>query len=133
MWMAHQSAIKEAQTSLKSRAVTSIAAWPAPADPLFWQAAARSADATYGRNVNLSNREEQWRELPALDPKLADALRQSSDARIFLDFMRYGYADVQQRSGGTTVVSLRDLRFDLRMRVELDRELRVTSAEVRWF
>jgi hypothetical protein len=28
---------------------------------------------------------------------------------------------------------LRDLRFDLRMHVELDSELNVTNVEVRWF
>lgn len=133
MWMAHGSAMKEAQNSLKVGGVISMAVWPAPANPLLWQAAAATSDAVYTRNIDLSNRQEQWRELPALDPKLADALRRSSEGRIFLDFMRYGTADVEARADGTTVVSLRDLRFELRMRVELDRELNVTSADVRWF
>src|SRR5262249_37156164 len=133
MWMGHQSALKEAQTSLRVAGATSVAAWPAPANPLYWQAAASSGDATYARSVNLSNRMEQWRELPTLDPKLANALRQSRDARVFLDFVRYVTANVEQRADGTTAVALRDLRFDLRMRVELDRDMTVTSAEVRWF
>jgi hypothetical protein len=47
--------------------------------------------------------------------------------------MRYGTANVEERADGTTVVALRDLRFDLRMRVELDPAMNVTSAEVRWF
>ncbi len=133
MWMTHQSAMKEAQNSLKVVGVTSMAVWPAPANPLLWQAAAKTSDAVYTRNVDLSNRQEQWRELPALDPKLEDALRRSNEARGFLDFMRYGTASVEARPDGTTVIALRDLRFDLRMRVELDREMNVTSVEVRWF
>jgi inner membrane protein len=133
MWMAHQSAMKVAQNSLKVGGVSSMAVWPLPANPLLWQAAANRSDTVYTRNVNLSDREEQWRELPALNTKLADALRQSSEARSFLDFVRFGTARVEEQSDGTTVVALRDLRFDLRMRVELDREMGVTSADVRWF
>ena len=110
-----------------------MSVWPAPANPLLWQAAGKNGDAVFTRDVNLSNRQEQWRELPALDPKLADALRQSSEPRTVLDFTRYGTANVEQRPDGTTVVALRDLRFNLRMRVELDRDLTVTSTEVRWF
>lgn len=133
MWMAHGSAMKEARNSLKVEGVVSMAVWPTPANPLLWQAAATTSDAVYTRNIDLANRQAEWRELPALDAKLADALRRSNEARIFLDFMRYGTTNVEQRADGTTVVALRDLRFDLRMRVELDREMNVTSSEVRWF
>ena len=133
MWMAHQSAKREAQSSLKVGGVVSIGVWPAPANPLLWQAAAQTSDAVYTRNINLTNRQEQWLEQPVLDPKLEDALRRSHDGRVFLDFMRYGSASVEQKADGATIVALRDLRFDLRMRVELDRELNVTSSEVRWF
>lgn len=133
MWMAHQSAMKEARASLKVAGVTSMSVWPAPANPLMWQAAAQTSDAVYARNINLADKQEKWSELPALDPKLADALRQSNDGRIFLDFMRYGTANVEAKADGTTVVSLRDLRFNLTMRVELDRNMTVTSAEVNWF
>jgi hypothetical protein len=133
MWMTHQSAMKEAQNSLKVGGVTSMAVWPAPANPLLWQAAAKTADAVYIRNINLYDRQEQWRELPVLDAKLADALRSSNEARSFLDFMRYGTASVEERPDGTTVIALRDLRFNLRMRVEVDREMTVTSVEVHWF
>lgn len=133
MWMAHQSAMKEALNSFKAGAVTSMAVWPALANPLFWQAAAKTSDSVYVRNIDLSNRQEAWQELPALDPKLAQALRRSNEARVFLEFMRYGTANVEERADGKTVVELRDLRFNLRMRAELDREMNVTSAEVRWF
>lgn len=133
MWMAHQSAMKEALNSIKVSGVTSMAVWPAPANPLFWQAAAKTSDAVYIRNVDLSNPQEAWQELPVLDEKLAEALRRSKQARVFLDFIRYGTANVQERADGNTVVELRDLRFNLRMRAELDRDMTVTSAEVRWF
>ena len=133
MWMAHQSAVKQARNSLKVEQVTSIAAWPTPANPLLWQAAATTGDAVYIGNIDLYNRREDWHELPALDPKLSAVLRSSNEARSFLDFMRYGTADVEQRPDGTTVVALRDLRFDLRMQVELDSELKITDVAVRWF
>ena len=133
MWMAHQSAMKEAHNSLKAGGVTLMAVWPAPANPLLWQAAAKTSDAVYTRNIDLSNRQGEWLELPVLDPKLTEVLRSSNDARVFLDFMRYGTANVEVRPDGTTVVALHDLRFNLRMRVEIDREMTVTSTEVRWF
>jgi inner membrane protein len=132
MWMAHGSAMKEAQNTLKVEGVVSMSVWPVLANPLMWQAAAKTGDAVYIRNIDLTNRQEQWRELPALEPALADALRRSNEGRVFLEFMRYGTANVEERSDGTTV-TLRDLRFDLRMRVELDREMNVTSSDVRWF
>jgi inner membrane protein len=133
MWMAHQSALSSAQGSMNSDGVTAFAVWPTPANPLLWQATAKSNEHVYSRSVRLSGDQEEWREMPSLDPKLADALRQSSDARKFLDFMRFGTASVEQRADGVTIVSIRDLRFDLRMRVELDRDMTVRVTEVRWF
>jgi inner membrane protein len=133
MWVAHQTAMKEARNSLKVEGITSMAVWPTPANPLLWQAAAQTSGAVYTRNIDLSHRQDEWRELPVLDPKLADALRRSNEARNFLDFVRYGTASVEVRPEGTTIVALRDLRFDLRMRVELDPEMTVTATEVRWF
>jgi len=133
MWMTHQSAIRQAQNSLNVTGITSIAVWPAPANPLLWQAAAASSDAVYVRNINLYDPQGQWQELPGLDPTISSALRTSNDARKFLDFMRYGTATVEKRPDGTTVVAVRDLRFNLRMNAELDQELTVTSVAVRWF
>jgi inner membrane protein len=133
MWMAHQSALRTAVSSINPERVTAASAWPAPANPLMWQAVAQTNTQVYVRSVSLYGAPDEWRELPALDSKLAEALRQSVDARTFLDFMRYGTATVQQREDGTTVVSMRDLRFDLRMRVELDRDMNVTATQVRWF
>jgi inner membrane protein len=133
MWMAHQTALKEATRSLNVDGVTSVAVWPAPANPLLWQAAATTGDAVYIRNINLASRPGEWRSLPVLDTSLAEALRTSREGRIFLDFMRYGTSSVETLPDGRTVVILRDLRFDLRMRAELDQNMTVTSAEVRWF
>lgn len=133
MWAAHQSAIGEARTSLKADGATSFAAWPTPANPSLWQAVAVADESVYTRTVNLAYRQDQWRELPALDSKIAEALRQSNDPRRFLDFMRYGTASIERRGDGTTIVSLRDLRFDLRMRVELDQQMSVISSQISWF
>jgi hypothetical protein len=134
MWMAHQSAMKEARASLKLPAVTSISVWPAPANPIMWQAVAQTSDAVHVRDINLADKQQdKWRDMPALDPKLADALRQRDDTRAVLDFMRYVTANVETRPDGTTVVSLRDVRFNLTMRVELDANMTVTSTEVNWF
>ena len=133
MWITHQSAMKQARESLKVDGIASMAVWPTPANPLMWQAAAKTTDAVYLSNIDLYNRHENWRELPTLDPKVADAMRTSTEARSFLDFMRYGTANIEERSDGSKVVGIRDLRFDLRMRVELDSELNVTDVDVRWF
>jgi len=133
MWMAHKSALREAQNTLRVAGVTQVAVWPAPANPLFWQAAAKTADAVYVRNIDLTNRLEQWRELPMLDPNIGNALRRSTEARSFLDFLRFGTANVEERSDGTTVVNIRDLRFDLRLNAELDHDLNINFIEVRWF
>lgn len=133
MWMAHQSALKEARASLNVAGVTSIAAWPAPANPLLWQAGAAGDGEVYARNIDLLNRQEQWRPLPALDPQLADALRQSEQARAFLDFARFGSAEVEEKADGAKTVTVRDLRFNLRMRADLDRDLNVGLVDVRWF
>jgi inner membrane protein len=133
MWMAHQSAMKEARASLKVGGVTAMSVWPTPANPLIWQAAARTDESVYVRNINLADRQDKWREMPALDAKLADVLRQQDATRVFLDFVRYGTANVQEHADGTSEVTVRDLRFNLTMRVDLDPNMTVTEAEVSWF
>lgn len=132
MWMAHQSAMKQARTTAPDANVTSIAVWPAPVNPLRWQGAATTAGSVYRSDINLGTRQSEWIELAALDPKFLEPLRQSAEARVFLDFMRYGSANVEERPGGYTI-TLRDLRFNLRMQVEMDSDLTVKSTDVRWF
>jgi inner membrane protein len=132
MWMAHQSALKQAQTSLPDSNVESLAVWPTPVNPLRWQAAATTNHSIYTSDVNLATKQSDWRELNKLDSKFIEPLRQSAEARAFLDFMRYGSANVEERPDGYTV-ELRDLRFNLRMQVQMDRDLTVKSADIRWF
>ena len=132
MWMAHQSALKQAQTSLPDSNVESLAVWPTPVNPLRWQAAAPTNNSVYMGDVNLATKQSEWSELNKLDPKFIEPLRQSAEARAFLDFMRYGSANVEERPDGYTL-ELRDLRFNLRMRVQMDRELTVKSTDIRWF
>ena len=131
MWMAHQSAMKH--NLVRSEGYNQIAAWPTPANPMLWQSVARKEELLYTGYINLIGPAiSEWREAATLDPNLVEALRRSPEARVFLDFTRYAAASVDESADRYTVL-LRDLRFDLRMRVELDRDLNVLSTDVRWF
>ncbi|HKP11123.1 MAG TPA: metal-dependent hydrolase [Blastocatellia bacterium] len=132
MWMAHQSALRHAANPPPAESVSQMAAWPTPANPVPWQAAAAGDDAVFARTVYLTTREGEWLKQPTLDAKFVDALRQSRDGRAFLDFARFYSANVDENGDGY-VITLRDLRFDLRLRAELDHDLNVRSAETRWF
>jgi hypothetical protein len=81
--------------------------------------------------VRLNQDAPEWRELPLLEPQLLDALKRTRYTRDFLDFMRYGAANVEERADGYTV-TLRDLRFNLSLRADIDREMNVVSAHARW-
>ena len=109
-----------------------MAAWPTPANPTLWQAAASSDTAAFTRPVHLLTHEGQWLEQPVLEAKFIEALRQSRDGRAFLDFARFYSANVDESSDGY-IITLRDLRFNLRLRAELDHDLNVKAAETRWF
>ena len=132
MWMAHQSALKQAANPPPAESVRQIAAWPTPANPVLWQAAAASDDTAFMRTLQLITHEGEWRKQPALDAKFVEALRQSRDGRVFLDFARFYSASVDESSSGY-IITLRDLRFDLRLRAELDRDLNILATETRWF
>ena len=132
MWMAHQSALKQAANPPPAESVRQLAAWPTPANSVLWQAAAASDDAAFMRTLQLITHEGEWRKQPALDAKFVEALRQSRDGRVFLDFARFYSASVDESSSGY-IITLRDLRFDLRLRAELDRDLNVLATETRWF
>jgi len=132
MWMAHQSALKHAAHALPAEGVRSLAAWPTPANPALWQSAAADDEKVYTRYVHLASEEDEWREMPALAPRFVEALRQSDEARVFLDFSRFASASVEERADGYTI-ALRDLRFDLRMRVDMDLDLKVVSTDARWY
>ena len=132
MWMAHQSALKQAANVLLVENVTAIAAWPAPANPALWQSVAATDQFVYTHYINLTEKQGRWREFSRLAPKFIEALRQSEEARKFLDFIRFSAATVEEREDGYTV-TVRDLRFDLHLHAELDRDLGVISTDVRWF
>jgi inner membrane protein len=131
MWMAHQSVMRH--NLARAEGYYQIAAWPTPANPTLWQAVAARDEQLHTGYLNLAKPALlEWREVAALDPSLVEALRQSPEARVFLDFSRFAAANVEERADGYTVM-LRDVRFDLRMQVELDRDLKVLSTDIRWF
>jgi inner membrane protein len=133
MWAARQSALEEVRRSLPSDAVSSIAVWPAPADPLVWQSVAGSGSSVYVRNTRLGQTTQaDWQEMAVLDIKFVEALRQSREGKTFLDFARYAAATVEERDDGYAV-ALRDLRFPLVMRVRLNSEMVVESTDLRWY
>ncbi|HKP88077.1 MAG TPA: metal-dependent hydrolase [Blastocatellia bacterium] len=131
MWMAHQSAMR--RDLAQAEGYNQIAAWPTPANPALWKSVASREDRLYTSYVDLTDPAAlEWAEVPRLDPKFVEALRQSPEARVFLDFSRFAAANVAERPDGYTV-TLDDVRFNLRMRAELDPELNVLSTDVRWF
>ena len=134
MWLARQSAVDRVRDSLPKDQVVSLSVWPAPGNPLHWQGVVKTKDALYERNVSLGGESgpPQWIALPLLDPRFLEALQQSRNVRVFLDFARYVSAEVEERPEGYTLL-LRDPRFPLRMNVRLNSELAVEGAEFHWF
>lgn len=132
MWIAQQTALGQTAGSPPAQPLTSSAAWPTPANPFLWQSVASTEEKLYTRYANLLEPQGEWRDLPALEYRLAEALRRAEPSRKFLEFTRYASARVEEREDGYTI-ALRDLRFALRMNVVLDRDLVVQSAEVLWF
>ena len=133
LWTARHSALEQARLALPSDSVFSVAVWPTPANPVLWQAVAASNNAVYARHVSLaSNSDPDWQEMPVLDGRFVEVLRQSRDGRVFLDFARYTSATVQELDEGYSV-AIRDLRFPLVLNVRLNAELVVESTDLRWY
>jgi inner membrane protein len=132
MWLAGQEAQSRAAASLPAATLKEPVTWPTPANPLVWQAVAGTDEVSYTSFIDLAGGRADWRQNDALDPNLAEALRQSPEARAFLGFTRFAISSVQQREDGYSV-TVRDARFDLRMNVLLDQNLSVQSIDVRWF
>lgn len=132
MWLVKQTALEQTNASLPAASVTAVSVWPTPANPLVWQAVAATDEAVYTKYVNIASTHGEWTANRLLEARLLEALRQSPRTRIFMNFARYAIASVEEREGGYTV-RLRDVRFDLNLRAELDGELTVTDAELRWF
>ena len=132
MWRLKLSAQEQARDSLPASGATSVAAWPEPGDPLRWQSVAAFQDSFLARHITVGRPGADWQELPALDARLAAALRETREGRVFLDFSRYTSATVEERDDGYAVV-LRDLRLPMRMNVKLNPDMTVRSADFRWF
>jgi inner membrane protein len=132
MYMAHNSAIEQVRTQLPAEGVTSIAAWPMPANPYLWNAVATTSETTYSCYINLSGSKSEWTENPVLKPELVEALRTNPRTRSFMKFARYTISGVEESDDSYTI-NLRDVRFDLKLRAVLDRDLQVKAADLKWF
>jgi inner membrane protein len=132
MWFAKQTAIDQTRAALPAENITSLSVWPTPANPLLWQTVVSNSETIYSSYINLSDAQTTWKEFPVLEPRFVDALKTSPRTRTFMNFARYTISNVEETSEGYTV-TLRDVRFDLKLRATLDHDLAVTSAELQWF
>ena len=132
MWFVKQTALEQVRTDLPDASVRSATVWPTPANPLVWQAVAAADEGLYSKYADLAGAATGWTEAPVLEARFVDALRAHPRTRVFMNFARYTVAQVEEREDGYTV-TLRDIRFDLNLRAELDRDLAVKVASLRWF
>ncbi|MEW6129396.1 MAG: metal-dependent hydrolase [Acidobacteriota bacterium] len=132
MFMAHNTAVEQTRNNLPAEGVTSVAAWPTPANPYVWNAVAATTETTYSCYINLNGGKSEWVEAPILKPELINALRNNSRTRTFMNFARYTVAGVEETEQGYTV-NLRDVRFDLKLRAVIDHDLQVKAADLKWF
>ena len=136
MWMLHQSALEKALKTAPRVDLGAFAVIPAPGNILSWRALGAGPETAVSRQVSLlPDDAADWKAMEALDPVFINAIRRSDRGRTFLDFARFWAASVEEMEGGYGgyIVTVRDLRFSLRMTVQLDRQLDVISAEARWF
>lgn len=136
VWAVRDAVRHRAMGLLPPAEVYSVALLPNPANPFSWKAVAMAPGSIFTGNVSLSpvasETKIQWRRMDQLDPVLREALRRSRQGRIFLDFARYVAATVEKEDDGYKI-SLKDVRFTLRMEARLGRDLSVESARMRWF
>ncbi len=132
MWILRAEAVGQATQSLPAEGASKVMAWPTPANPLLWSAVTTANNQVYTRSVNILQSTGDWQERPMLEARFAQALRQSAEARTFLDFARYAVASVEEREDGFHI-EVQDIRFNLRMTAWLTPELAVQSATVRWY
>jgi inner membrane protein len=131
LWLARQEAVDRAKIMPPAGSAAVSAVWPTPANPFVWQAVSRGQGAIYTRYIDIVGAESEWRESVLLDAKFVEALGSSPQASTFLWFSRFATASVEEQEDGYSLV-LRDVRFDLRMKASLDRDLKVRSVDVRW-
>jgi inner membrane protein len=132
MWLAKQTALDQTRAALPAENITALSVWPTPANPLVWHTVASNSETIYASYVNLGGSRTAWQESPVLEPRFVEALKSSPRTSTFMNFARYIISNVEENADGYTV-TLRDVRFDLRLHATLDQELSVTSAELKWF
>jgi inner membrane protein len=132
LWFAKQTALDQARNALPVETINVLSAWPTPANPLLWQAVVANPEAVYTSYVNITGSKTDWQEAPVLEAKFIEALKNSPQTRTFMNFARYTVANVDETADGY-LVTLRDVRFDLKMTAVLDQSLAVKSAELKWF
>jgi inner membrane protein len=132
MWFTKQTAIDQTKAALPAENITSLSVWPTPANPFLWQTAVANSETIYTSYVNLSGSRTEWKESPVLEARFVDALKKFPRTRTFMHFARYVVSNVEENAEGYTI-TLREVRFDLKMQATLDHDLVVTSAEMRWF
>src|SRR5437867_13033833 len=97
-----------------------------------WQAVVGTESSVYSGWINLTGSGTEWSENHYVEPELFGALQQSDQVRKFFSFARYWTASTERTPDGY-IVTLRDLRFDLRMVVTINTDLQVQSTDVKWF
>ncbi|HKV38131.1 MAG TPA: metal-dependent hydrolase, partial [Blastocatellia bacterium] len=142
MWMAHQSAARQAVSSSPAAAVSKMATWPEPANPFLWESALEAPGSVYTRYENLAPgfitrlsgaaTPSGWKEASSLDPRFLPAIERTEAGRVFLGFSRFPSADIQESPQGYNI-TLSDARYGLKLKADLDPNLNVKSAFVTWF
>ncbi len=132
MWIARQTAVEQARASLPTENVRSVAAWATPANPLLWQAVAATDEKIYSRYVDLRGATQEWQEANRLPAELDAPLRRDWRTNVFMKFTRYATGKVEESADGYTI-NLRDVRFDLKLKTQLDRDNQVKEATLQWF
>jgi inner membrane protein len=132
MWLAKQTALDQTRAALPAENITALSVWPTPANPLVWQSVASNGETVYTNYVNITGSRTDWQERPALEARFVEALKNSARTRTFMSFARYSVSQVEENSDGY-IVTLRDVRFDLKLQATLDQDLVVQSAELKWF
>jgi inner membrane protein len=132
MWFAKQTAIDQTRNALPAESISALSVWPTPANPLLWQSVAANGEAVYASRLMLTGSKTDWQETIVPESRFVEALKNSPRTRTFMNFARYTVASTEETAEGYNL-TLRDVRFDLKMTVTLDHDLTVKSADLKWF
>lgn len=138
----HRQALTDlSQTTYNTGATLRVGAVPKLVDPFGWNGIVETETA-YHKTVigwGLSSSDDQFGRKVIHKPEQKDVIEsasKSSYAKVFLDFARFPWFQIEPAEEGYTV-SLRDLRFDFASRIRrgftctisLDQQLRVVSQD----